>query len=144
MSRRLIPLLAVAALACGKAEGSPELLETQRAVWETWFEGDTLRLQELYPEDLVAINTGGGDWGGRAEMIRASVEFRAQGGELVSLTFPRMEIQELGDVAIVYSNYEVVSCVGADTTREAGRATEIFVRRGGKWVNPGWHLDSGR
>jgi hypothetical protein len=26
----------------------------------------------------------------------------------------------------------------------SGRGTEIFLRRGGCWVNPGWHLDSGR
>jgi len=24
----------------------------------------------------------------------------------------------------------------------SGRATEIFVRRNGEWVNPGWHTDS--
>jgi hypothetical protein len=24
----------------------------------------------------------------------------------------------------------------------SGRATEIFVFRDGKWVNPGWHTDS--
>jgi hypothetical protein len=26
----------------------------------------------------------------------------------------------------------------------AGRGTEIFVRRGGAWINSGWHLDSGK
>jgi len=24
----------------------------------------------------------------------------------------------------------------------SGRATEIFVRRNGEWVNPGWHTDN--
>jgi len=24
----------------------------------------------------------------------------------------------------------------------SGRVTEIFVRRNGKWTNPGWHTDS--
>ncbi len=25
-----------------------------------------------------------------------------------------------------------------------GRATEVFVRKNGRWTNPGWHLDSGK
>jgi hypothetical protein len=24
----------------------------------------------------------------------------------------------------------------------SGRATEIFVRRDGRWTNPGWHTDA--
>jgi hypothetical protein len=23
----------------------------------------------------------------------------------------------------------------------SGRLTEVFVRRGGRWLHPGWHLD---
>jgi len=32
--------------------------------------------------------------------------------------------------------------MGSDTMRQGGRATEVFVRQNGMWVNPGWHLDS--
>jgi len=30
------------------------------------------------------------------------------------------------------------------TSRQSGRATEIYVHRNGAWVNPGWHMDSGK
>lgn len=145
MSRRMLAMLAIAVLvSCGGGEARSELLEAHRSVWEAWYEGDTLRLRSLLPDDLIAINNGGGEWAGRDEMIRASAEFRSKGGQLVSLTFPRQEVQEFGNVAVLYSDYEAVSRVGADTTRDAGRATEVFVRRGGEWINPGWHLDSGK
>jgi hypothetical protein len=35
--------------------------------------------------------------------------------------------------------YELESAPGQRRTGK-GRATEIFVRRNGVWVNPGWHL----
>jgi len=33
--------------------------------------------------------------------------------------------------------------LGAQTSLSAGRGTEVFVRRNGRWVDVGWHLDSG-
>jgi hypothetical protein len=60
------------------------------------------------------------------------------------LEFPRTVVQAYGDVAILYTTYvyDVVSPSGKETF--AGRGTEVFVRRGKRWVNAGWHLDSGR
>lgn len=143
MRGRSLAILAFGVMAACATEEEPRvLMDAHQSVWKAWYEGDTLGFQRLLPHDLIAINNGGG-WAKRDEMIRASADFRRQGGELVSLSFSRQEVQQFGDVAIVYSDYEVVSHVGADTNREAGRATEIFVRRGGEWVNPGWHLDSG-
>jgi hypothetical protein len=48
------------------------------------------------------------------------------------------------DAACVYSRYELALLMGTDTVRLTGRSTEVFLRRNGRWVNPGWHLGSGR
>ena len=60
------------------------------------------------------------------------------------LEFPRNEIQRFGDVAIIYTQYELETEVGGKRSVSAGRATEIFVRRNGEWTNPGWHTDSAK
>jgi ketosteroid isomerase-like protein len=48
---------------------------------------------------------------------------------------------ELGDVVVLHGRYEaVIESDGQERTMR-GRLTEMFVRRDGKWVHPGWHLD---
>ena len=39
-------------------------------------------------------------------------------------------------------SYEIET--GGQRINNAGRVTEVFVLRKGQWVNPGWHMDSGR
>jgi ketosteroid isomerase-like protein len=68
---------------------------------------------------------------------------RSAGERLVRLDFPRAKIQRFGAVAVVYSEYVLESEAAGQRTSLAGRATEILVRGGGGWSNPGWHLDSG-
>jgi Domain of unknown function (DUF4440) len=47
----------------------------------------------------------------------------------------------LGDTVVLYGRYEaVIESDGRQQTMK-GRLTEMFVRRDGKWVHPGWHLD---
>ena len=120
----------------------PDLLRVQREVWEVYFAGDTARLRALTP-DLIAINNGGGTWSDQESTVRGSARFKARGGRLIDLKFPSMKVQRFGDVAIVYSTFSLATVLGADTSRQSGRATEVFVKRNGKWVNPGWHLDDG-
>lgn len=50
-----------------------------------------------------------------------------------------------GYTAIIYTTY-VLETESASGEKQAssGRATEVFVLRDGKWVNPGWHMDSGK
>ena len=74
-------------------------------------------------------------------MLSGSKEFVASGGKLVKLEFPETEIQVYGPMAILYSKYQLVTAVNDKTNAHSGRATEVFVRRDGKWVNTGWHLD---
>ena len=127
------------------AAADPGLMRVQRAVWDAWYAGDTALVRALTPA-LVTINPGGGssDFGDQEHAIQASARFHAGGGRLVSLDFPAMKVQILGaDVAVIYSTYRSVAVMGNDTMRTNGRATEVFVRQNGRWVNPGWHLDSG-
>jgi hypothetical protein len=56
--------------------------------------------------------------------------------------FVLLEIQQFGDVAILYSEYRVETEMHGKRSISASRATEIFVRHGGQWTNPGWHTDA--
>ena len=121
-----------------------ELLAAREAVWRAWFANDRARLEVFIPEETVAINAAEERWLDRAAVLASAAEFAQQGGKLVHLEYPRTDIQLYGDVAILYTTYSfVVESQGKQQT-VSGRGTEIFVRRGGAWVNSGWHLDSGR
>lgn len=121
-----------------------ELLEARESVWQAWFAGDADRLHELVPKETIAIEPGSSDWADLAEIMRRSKAFTDSGAKLVRLEFPATQIQTFGPVAILYTTYlfEIESAEGKHTTT-SGRGAEIFVRRDGHWVNPGWHLDSG-
>lgn len=119
----------------------PDLLRVQREVWEVWFAGDTARLRQLTP-GLIAIDGGEPVFSDQEATVVGSARFHAGGGRLLEVSFPEMRGQRFGDVVIVYSTYRLVMLMGADTLRQKGRATEVFVRQNGSWVNPGWHLDS--
>ena len=67
--------------------------------------------------------------------------FRERGGRLVRLAFPETQAQRFGDVVVLYGRYEVVIHSGGAEHTMRGRLTEMFVRRNGKWLHPGWHLD---
>ncbi len=152
MNIRRVAALIVIAAACGgtataqndRAKIDPELARIQREVWTAFFAGDTARFKEIVPADLVAIGNDEGPFTGLREQLSASAGFKQGGGKLVDLRFTDMRVQRFGDVVNVYSRYHLVFAFGADTTRQSGRVTEVFVRRNGKWVNPAWHMDSGK
>lgn len=62
------------------------------------------------------------------------------GGRLVSLQFDSTSIDLRGNVAVVQSTYRLVLEEGGAPVSRSGRATEIFVRENGRWVNPFWYL----
>lgn len=121
-----------------------ELLQAREAVWHAWFANDQKSLAWMVPEETIAINAGEDTWQGRTAVLAAADEFARQGGRLVQLEFPRTEIVLYGDVAVLFSRYSFETESGGRRSVTAGRATEIFVRRQGRWVNPGWHTDSGK
>jgi ketosteroid isomerase-like protein len=102
----------------------------------------TQALERLVPPDTIVISSDEAKWKNQADVLRTAAEFQAGGGKLVRLEFPRTEIQRFGDVAIIWTSYVVETEENGKRSVSSGRATEIFVRRDGEWVNPGWHTDS--
>lgn len=121
-----------------------ELLQTRESVWKAWFENNQEKLKMLVPGDVLAINAAEEEWENQKAVLESATKFSQGRGKLISLSFPRTEIQHFGEVAILYSIYAVETEEGGARQKQTGRATEIFVRRAGQWVNPGWHLDSGK
>ena len=119
-----------------------ELLRVRETVWRAWFAGDTKTVADLVPADTIVISASESEWKTQADVLKEADEFHGSGGKLTRLEFPRTEIQHFGDVAIVWSKYVLETEVKGQRKLSAGRATEIFVRRDGHWVNPGWHTDS--
>jgi ketosteroid isomerase-like protein len=118
------------------------LLDARESVWRAYFAGDRAALEKLLPEELLAVEPGGGDWGNRKSVFDGSARFAASGAKLVRLEFPKTAIQSYGDTAIVYSNYVYEIEQGGKRSANAGRVTEVFVFRNDVWVNPSWHMDS--
>ena len=77
----------------------------------------------------------------RDKVLDAARAFRERGGRLVRLTFPETQAQRYGDVVVLYGRFEVVFYSGGAERTMRGRLTEMFVRRDGKWLHPGWHRD---
>jgi ketosteroid isomerase-like protein len=121
-----------------------EILSARQEVWTAWFADDRATLEKVLPEDTIAINNGAEKWEHRADVLESAKEFVAGGGKLIHLSFPHTEVQSFGDVAILYSLWTSEIEIQGQRSVSAGRATEIFVRRKGQWLNAGWHLDSGK
>jgi ketosteroid isomerase-like protein len=119
-----------------------ELLSSREAVWRAWFANDSARLAELLPAELIAIDQSE-KWENRDETLAGAKDFASQGGKLVRLEFPETKLQMYGYTAILYSKYLYEIEIGGKRSTHSGCATEMFVDRQGKWVNVGWHLDSG-
>lgn len=124
------------------SQDDSELLKVRRSVWLVWLANDQEALKRLVPDDTVVISAGEAKWKHQAEVLQSAADFHAAGGKLISLEFPRTEVQHFGDVAIIWSEYVLQVEVGGKREKTAGRVTEIFVKRNGQWTNPGWHTDS--
>ena len=120
-----------------------EILARREAVWRAYFANDRAKLEELVPEDTVAINAGEEVWHDRASVLAGAADFVASGASLVHLEFPRTEIRVYGDTIILYTSYSYELETEGKRETYSGRGTEVFVNRKGKLVNVGWHLDSG-
>lgn len=128
------------------AAAKKKLLEVRESVWRAFFANDQAALAKLIPEETITIEAGGEPgFGNRAKVLAGAADFAKGGAKLVRLEFPATEMQVYGNVVILYTTYvyELADPAGKRTKQE-GRATEIFVARGGEIVNSGWHMDSGR
>jgi hypothetical protein len=124
------------------AKDKAELLATREQAWRAWFAGDRKTLEAMLPPEFIAIGWDDGPWDDRNAAMAASAEFAGGGGKLTLLEFPKTEIQVYGNAAFVYSTYKVEFTSGGQPVVQQGRATEVFVKKGAKWLHPGWHLDS--
>lgn len=120
------------------------LLAAREAVWRAFFAGDRATLEKLIPEETIAIEAGDNNWSNRQSILDGAERFAKSGGKLIKLEFPKTEIQLYGLTAVVYSNYVYELESSGQRINQSGRVTEVFVLRKGEWVNPGWHMDSGK
>jgi hypothetical protein len=102
------------------------------------------KLNESIGEDFITINPGEEHWQNRAEFVAGARAFVDHQGKLVSLSFPRTEIQNFGDVVVLYSLVQITMESQGKRESLSCRSTEIFQKRNGRWVNTGAHVDSGR
>jgi hypothetical protein len=100
-----------------------------------------LRVRGLRSEEFIGLGMNDAPFAGRAGTLEDARAFREGGGRLVRLTFPETRAQRFGDVVVLYGRYEAVIYSGGAERTLRGRLTEMFVRRNGKWLHPGWHLD---
>ncbi|HEX4565789.1 MAG TPA: nuclear transport factor 2 family protein [Vicinamibacterales bacterium] len=120
----------------------PESSRPRRA----YFTDDQAALDALVPSDTVVLE-GPVDapFVRKPQILESARRAAAAGSKLVRLEFPQTELQVYGATAILYTTYlfELESAQGQRQTT-TGRATEIFVRRNGAWVNPGWHMSAAK
>lgn len=135
----------VLSASCSRPEASAaidrDVLVAREAAWRAYFGGDAKTLGELLPQEFIGIGMNDAPFADRATTLEGARSFRAEGGRLVRLAFPETRAQRFGDVVVLYGRYEAVIHSGGAERTMRGRLTEMFVRRDGKWVHPGWHLD---
>ena len=122
-----------------------QILAARDTVWHAWFANDTAVLRRVLPAATTAVE--GSDttrFTDRAAIMDGARQFAASGSRLERVDFANTHVSLTGNVAVVTSNYRLVmrNAKGMDTSR--GRATEVFVRSRNGWVNPFWHLASGK
>lgn len=122
------------------AKTRAELEQAREAVWRAWFAGDVAALNRLIPGALAAGSPR--SWEDRSQTITGARDFAKSGGRLVELHFDSTTIALHGNVAVMHARYVTVTA-DAKGKRETvrGRATEVFVREKGAWLNPFWYLD---
>ncbi len=148
-------MLTVAGIAClGAAGGTygtdvpaeakvdPEVLQLREAAWRAWFSGDEPALRRMLPPEFIGIGMNDGPFTSLALTLEQARGFRSGGGRLVRLEFPETRAQRYGDVMVLYGRYSAVIESGGAERTVGGRLTEVFVRQGGRWLHPGWHLDT--
>ena len=141
---RLLPVAIVALMASAAVaqDNDAPILQCREAVWRAWFANDTKTLTALVPAEAIAISPSEDEWKNQSDIVREAAEFQAQGGKLIRLEFPRTRIQRYGDAVFVYSQFVLETETNGKRSIATGRATEVFVLRNGRWINPGWHTDA--
>jgi ketosteroid isomerase-like protein len=123
-----------------------QLLDAREAVWRAFFTNDQAALDKLVPAETIELHANlERPFVTKSEILENAKRGAERGMKLVRLEFPKTEIQAYGNTAIIYTTYlyELETPQGQRQT-STGSATEIFVRRNGAWVNPGWQMAATR
>jgi ketosteroid isomerase-like protein len=131
-----LPLLAADGVSASERES---LLRVREDVWRSWFKNDIAKMRVYFPEETLAFDVGEDQWTDHQRVLAGSEEFVRNGGKLLRIEFPRTEIRRYGDVYILYSDYSYDAEQNGKPFTKAGRVTEVFVKKGKQWTNPGWH-----
>jgi Domain of unknown function (DUF4440) len=124
------------------AQTRAQVLRLREIAWRTWFANDQEGFKRVVPHELLAFNWDGGPWEDREETLKGMSEFAKSGLTLASLEFPDNVLQKYGETIILYTTFRVVLAHGDGSTQTiTGRGTEVFVKRRGRWIHTGWHLD---
>ena len=119
-----------------------EILTIREQAWRTWFANDRAGFERVVPDELIALGWDGGPWGDHKQTLADMADFATSGMQLTALEFPRNVFQRYGDAVILYTRFRLVLTDREGGAHETtGRGTEIFVRRNGRWIHTGWHLD---
>jgi Domain of unknown function (DUF4440) len=120
-----------------------ELLDARDIAWRSFFQKDLTVVERILAPELIAIQQNSDKWDDRTRLVALAKAMNEQGVQLLRLEFPHTEIQLFGDTAILYYTYVFETGLKGKSVVDGGRGTEVFVRRDGKWVDVGWHLDNG-
>ncbi len=120
-----------------------ELQDARETAWRSFFQKDPDVVERILAPELIAIQQNSDRWDNRTHLIALAKAMNAQGVQLLRLEFPHTEIQLFGDTAILYYTYIFETGLKGKSVVDGGRGTEIFVRRDGRWIDVGWHLDNG-
>lgn len=119
------------------------ILTMRESVWRAWFSNDKTAFATLVPQELVALSWSGGPWDDRDATMQRMQTFANGGQRIATLDFPRNVFQQYGDAVILYTQFRIVLVDTKGVKSETkGRGTEVFVKRAGKWIHTGWHLDA--
>jgi hypothetical protein len=120
-----------------------ELLKIREAAWRAWFSNDVQGFNRVVPDELIAIGWSGGEFSDRNATLQQMTEFAKSGQKISELQFPENVFQQYGDVVVLYTRFRI-TLLSPDQQLQTvvGRGTEIFVKRKGRWIHTGWHLDA--
>jgi Domain of unknown function (DUF4440) len=120
-----------------------ELIEARERAWRAFFQSDPAALEAILGPEVIAIQQSAEEWERRPRLLALARAIDKQGVRILRLEFPHTEIQLFGDTAILYYTYLFETGSNGRSATDSGRGTEVFVRRDGRWVDVGWHLDNG-
>jgi hypothetical protein len=116
----------------------------RKQVWIDWYAGDTAALRRSLGPELVALSPGLTHWQSLNESLAASIRYKAGGNTLESVSFDSTTVHRFGDVVVMFSLYTTNTARAGVRETQRGRATEVFVKAGGRWVHTSWHLDEAK